>query len=213
LSLHQQDATWLAKHWTSANSPNLQKTYCPASLCPYCKSPDETFKYILQCKAPLVAKAQYIAQTKLSSLSKQLGSPPGRFYIRCFVTGFKMKHPCLNWYFLKAGQRPLLETALRSPNQDKNNWVYYAMKLNVLMKIKPLRHFPLTISCWATKGSGKRREEYDYLASMYPGVLAGLLVSGTDCTTWQRVVSSWRDGFVWAVVVLMDSFALVFWEQ
>ena len=141
-----------------------------------------------------------------------LDPPSGRFYIRCFVTAFKMKHPCLNWYFLKAGQRPLLETALRSPNQDKNNWVYYAMKLNVLMKIKPLEHIPLTISCWATKGSGKRREEYDYLASMY-SVLAGLFVSGTDCTTWQRVVSSWRVGYVWVVVVLMDSFALGFWEQ
>jgi hypothetical protein len=33
-----------------------------------------------------------------------------------------MQHPCLDGYFLKAGQRPLLETALK--NQDKIGWDY-----------------------------------------------------------------------------------------
>ena len=47
---------------------------------------------------------------------------------------------------------------------------------------------------------------------MYP-VLAGLFVGETDCMTWQKVFSSFRAGCVWAVVVLMDGFSLVVWEQ
>jgi hypothetical protein len=97
-----------------------------SSLCPCCQHPDETFEHILQCKAPPVDKAQDIVHTKLSSLSKKLGSTTWKVLHQALCNwlkfGDKMQHPCLDGYFLKAGQQPLLETALQ--NQDKIGWDY-----------------------------------------------------------------------------------------
>ena len=113
--------------WLNTGHQREKITKDPSSsLCPCCKLPDETFEHILRCKAPSAEKARVSAQTKLSSLSKKLGSTTWKVLHQALCNwlkhGNKMTHPCLDGYFLKAGQRPLLETALK--NQDKIGWDY-----------------------------------------------------------------------------------------
>jgi hypothetical protein len=40
-------------------------------------------------------------------------------------------------------------------------------------------------------------------------LLAGTVVDGSDCMTWQRAVSSWNVGYVLVVVVFVGSLAWV----
>ena len=113
--------------WLNTGHQRAKLTKDPlSSLCPCCNSPDETFEHILRCKAPLAETARKDAQKELSSISKKLRSTTWDVLYKALCNwlkfGDQMKHPCLDRMFLKAGQRTLIETAIKK--QDKIGWKY-----------------------------------------------------------------------------------------
>ena len=111
--------------WLNTGHQREKITKDPSSShCPCCNSPDETFEHILQCKAPAVVTARDKASTKLRSIPQARESLAWKVLYQALLNwlqfGNKMTHPCLDNYFLKPGQRTLLETALK--DQDKIGW-------------------------------------------------------------------------------------------